>query len=143
VTDIRVEAYFRHEHGADPVILRNADDADRLVDALLAEPFENSVATLYAMSRPLLPSGVPDHEMLIAVNAEDGVGGLRYMGDGTWYAEGAASRHEEVYYLYMGHDRDFPRDSEISIDLVRLAVKEFLATNGERPTVVGWRSATD
>jgi hypothetical protein len=143
MAEVYVEAYFRHEHDDDPVILRNADDADRLVDALLAEPFDNSVATLYALSRPMLPSGVPDHEMLIGVNAEDGVGGLRYMGGGTWYAAGATSRHEEVYYRYTGHERDFPRDSEISIDLVRLAVKEFLATNGERPTVVGWRSATD
>lgn len=113
VTASAAAAYFRHEHADQPLILHTAQDVDRLVDALLAEPFANSVAAMYALARPRLPAGVPDHEFLVAVNAADDVGGVRYMGDGgTWYSKGTPSRHDEVFYYYTGSDRDFPHDSE-------------------------------
>jgi hypothetical protein len=135
-----VQAYFRHEHDEAPVVIGNADDADRLVDALLVEPFDNSMCTMYSTGRPELPDGLPDHEFAVAVNAEDGVGGLWYSGDdGSWFSRGTPSRHEQVYYCYMGSERDFPIDSEVPIETLRQAVREFLTSGGARPTCLTWQ----
>jgi hypothetical protein len=44
-----------------------------------------------------------------------------------------------VIYYYLDHDHEYPRDSDISIDAIRRAVKEFLASGGKRPTCVQWQ----
>ncbi|MFD7157982.1 Imm1 family immunity protein [Kribbella sp. WER1] len=138
---VTIKAYYRDEHGDTPLRIETATELDALIDALLAEPYENSVAALYVEGR-LNDAGVPDHELLIAVNAEDKVGGLRFMGDGgTYFSAGQPSRHDEVVYYYMGSDREFPHASEISIDALRDAVKNFLANGGHRPTGVEWTVA--
>ena len=136
----QVEAYFRKGHGDHPVLVGTDEEMDALVDQLLAEPFANSIAALYSLDRPLNPAGVPDHELSLAVNAKAGVGGLRYQGDGVWFSHGAPSSRDEVFYLYMGNDTDFPHDSEIPIGLLRQAAKEFLNRGGERPTCVTWQT---
>ncbi len=61
--------------------------------------------------------------------------------DGSFYAIGERSRFDEVTYYYMGSDREFPRESELPLDALRDAVKEFPATNGEQPASVTWASA--
>lgn len=138
---VTVKAYYRDEHGDNPVRIDTTDDLDALVDALLAEPYENSVAALYVNGRRN-DAGVPDHELLVAVNHEDKVGGLRFMGDGgTYFSAGQPSRHDEVVYYYMGSDREFPHASEISIEALREAVKTFLTNGGHRPTGVDWTDA--
>jgi hypothetical protein len=138
-----VTAYFKHEHGDNPVILKTAADVDALVDAMLTEDFDNSVAALYSDARPLMDSGLPDHELRISIYAEAKVGGIRYAGDdgtspGTWYAAGQESQREEVFYLYMTHDEGWPRDSEVSIEQIRRAVMEFVENGGGRPPSFKW-----
>lgn len=136
-----VKAYFKHGHGAAPVRVSTPEEVDALIDALLKEPFDNSVVALYVEGR-LNKAGVPDHELLVAVNADDQVGALNYMGSaGSFFAKGATSKYEEAVYYYMGHDREFPRDSALPLDVVRQAAKEFLASGGERPEGVGWEAA--
>ncbi|MGH3716269.1 MAG: Imm1 family immunity protein [Micromonosporaceae bacterium] len=133
-----VAAYFRHEHGEAPVRVSTPDEMDALIDELLEEPYDNSVAALYVEGRRN-EAAFPDHELLLAVSQEDSVGGLRYMGgDGAYTAKGSPSRYEEVMYYYMGHDREFPRDSELPLDVIRRAAKEFLTGGGDRPTCVEW-----
>jgi hypothetical protein len=137
----KVEAYYRHGHGENPVVLQTSDDADALIDAMLHENFENSVATLYADSRPL-KSGLPDHELRIAINAEGKVGGIRYAGgdtDDVTYVPGQTSLREEMFYLYMTHDEGWPQDSEVSIEQVRQAVRQFVDGDGSRPQSFEWR----
>lgn len=115
---------------------------DALIDDLLSEPFDNSIAALYVQGRDN-KLGLPDHELQVAVNAQDNVGALRYMGgSGTYFAKGTTSRYDEVAYYYMGNDHGFPRDSDLPLDAVRAAAKEFLASGGERPQRVQWRDAT-
>jgi hypothetical protein len=134
------EAYYEHGHGEAPVIVRTDADVDALVDALLAQPPSNSVATLYIIERPHNTAGFPDHELGIGVYAVGGVGGVWYYNPGgNWYTLGAHSDRDEVYYFYMGNDRSFPIDSEIPIDLIRQTAKEFLASGGERPACVRWQ----
>ncbi|MGC4944117.1 Imm1 family immunity protein [Kribbella sp. DT2] len=136
-----VEAFYRT--GAAPTLLRSAGDVEALIDAVLAEPFDNSVITLYSAARPLMESGVPDHELRIAINAEGKVGGIRYAGDdgrdeGSWYVPGQTSSREEVFYYYCGHDQGWPDDSEVTIEQVRQAVREFVDGDGVRPWGFEW-----
>lgn len=138
------EVYYRHGHGSQPLIVRSEAQVDELVDALLAAPFDTSLATLYIVERPLNAAGFPDHEFAVGVDSEGGVGGLRYSGNsGTWYSLGTHSSdrsdRSEVFYCHMGEERLFPPDSEIPISLIRQAVKEFLAAGGHRPACVSWR----
>ncbi|MFI5708969.1 Imm1 family immunity protein [Kribbella sp. NPDC051620] len=138
-----VRAFYKNGEG--PTLIDTPADVDALIDAVLAEPFENSVITLYSTARTLMESGVPDHEMRIAIFAEAKVGGIRYAGDdgtteGSWYVPGQPSRREEVFYYYQGHDQGWPQDSEVTIDQVRQAVREFIQTAGERPAGFEWKN---
>lgn len=144
----RTTGYFKHDHGENPVVLQSAADADVLIDAMLGEQFGNSVAALYADARPPMPAApdLPDHELRIAIYAEAKVGGIRYAGGdvrGAWYVPGATSEREEVFYLYMGHDEGWPQDSEVSVDRVRQALREFVTGDGARPQSFEWREWPD
>ncbi|GAA0947848.1 hypothetical protein GCM10009554_44890 [Kribbella koreensis] len=136
-----VRAFYKN--GAGPTLLTSAADVDALVDAVLAEPFENSVVALYSEARPLLESGVRDHELRIGIDAEAKVGGIRYAGNdgtgrGVWYVPGNPSQRDEAFYYYQGHDEGWPQDSEVSVEDVRRAVAEFLESGGDRPTAFEW-----
>ncbi|WP_433020587.1 Imm1 family immunity protein [Kribbella sp. CA-294648] len=134
----KIRGYFSFAHEDNPVWITTPQDVDRFIDGLLGEPFENSVAALYVDGRTN-EKGFTDHELLVAVNGRDQVGGLRYLGDaGSFYAVGERSRYEELTYYYMGSDRPFPQDSELSLELIRQGVKDFLASGGDRPSVGQW-----
>ncbi|HEY0692609.1 MAG TPA: Imm1 family immunity protein [Kribbella sp.] len=139
---VRIKAYYKHGHGENPVILETAQDADALVDAMLSEEFDNSVAALYADTRPKASSGYPDHELRIALFTECKIGGIRYGGGDTkdvTYVPGKTSEREEVFYNYMHHDEGWPADSEVSIEQVRQAVRELVEGNGARPGSFEWK----
>ncbi|WBQ03229.1 Imm1 family immunity protein [Kribbella sp. CA-293567] len=138
------KAYFKHGHGDDPVIAATDDDVDQLIDALVTESWENSVAAVYVDGR-LNSAGVPDHELLVAVDYEDKTrGALRYMGrDGVYLSKGISSEADTVLYYYMGSDREFPRGSLLALDDIRTAVKEFLASGADRPTSIKWQDLNE
>ncbi|WP_350274736.1 Imm1 family immunity protein [Kribbella sp. HUAS MG21] len=109
---------------------------------LVAESWENSVAAIYVDDR-LNQAGAPDHELLVAVDYQDKAkGALRYMGDtGAYITKGSGHDADTVLYYYMGSDREFPRDSLLSLDEIRVAVREFLTSGGEQPSAVEWQEA--
>ena len=138
-----LRAFYKHDQDPDPWIVSNADDVDALIDAVLAESPTNSVIALYVSERPKTEHDMPDHELRVAINQESKIGGVRYAGTyrdtaGVWYAAGSASERDEVFYYYMGHDEGWPKDSEVSIDVLRAAVKDLLSS-GERPSAVEWQ----
>ncbi|GAA1118300.1 hypothetical protein GCM10009630_15030 [Kribbella jejuensis] len=94
-----VKAYYKHVHGEAPLRLETPAHVDELVDGLLAEDYSHSVAALYVEGR-VNAVGAPDHELLVAINNEDGdVGALRYMGGGgTYYSLGEAGGDKEITY---------------------------------------------
>lgn len=139
MTDRMVQAYYRHEHGDDPDLLQSPSDVDALIDALLASDPSENLAALHSMERPLMPAGVPDHELLVGVNGESQVGVLAFMDDGNFVSLDPAKGRGEASYFIMGNMAEFPSHSEISIALVRQAVKEFLSSGGQRPTCVQWQ----
>jgi len=138
-----IVGYWRHEHGQAPFMASTPEHANDLVDRLLAEPYEHSVAALYIAERRRNRAGLPDHELRVAVNAAADTGGLRYMGGrGTWFSAGALSRHETLCYHHMGWAAPFPRDSELPVHVIRTAVHEFMTGRGRRPACVHWQDLT-
>jgi hypothetical protein len=142
-----IEAYYRHEHDDRPVVLRTDNDVDQLVDHLLAETSDQPMAALYLIERPLTEQGYPDHDFRVGINAKRRLGGLKFAGvidgaAGVWYAAGSAQQDKEVFYEYAGHPEALPGDSELPLDQIRMAVKEFLGSGGERPASIEWRAWT-
>jgi hypothetical protein len=135
-----VVAYWRHAHGDAPVVAHTAADIDELVDRLLAEPFDHSVATVYAIGRPLNKLGLPDHELRVAIDATSQVGALRYMGGaGTWYSHGPRNHLGSQCYHHMGWAAPFPPDSALPLAQIRAALAEFHGSAGRRPVCAKWQ----
>ncbi|WP_406100932.1 Imm1 family immunity protein [Streptomyces sp. NBC_01003] len=134
-----VEAYYRNEHGDAPVMLRSPEEVDSLIGELLGSDCSENMAVLHSLERPLMPVGVPDHELMVGVNGDLQVGVLSFMDDGNFVSLGPDDGRGEVSYSIMGNMTEFPERSEISISLVRQAVKEFLSSSGKRPACVEWQ----
>lgn len=139
MTHGRVQAYYLPEHGDDPVLLQSSGDVDALIDALLASGPSENLAALHSLDRPLMPAGVPDHELLVGAHGDLKVGVLAFMDDGNWVSYDPSDGRGEVSYSTMGNATEFPSHSEVPIALVRQAVKEFLSSGGQRPTCVQWQ----
>jgi hypothetical protein len=75
-----------------------------------------------------------------AIYAEGKVGGVRYTdGSGSWYIAGWESQRDEgVLYSYMNNAEGFPQNSEIDLETIVAAAKDFLASGGNRPVGVEW-----
>ncbi|MET9987663.1 Imm1 family immunity protein [Streptomyces rochei] len=133
------EAFYREEHLSGREVV-GIDDVDNVIDALLAGSDSENMAELHSLQRPNLVSGFPDHEFLVGVSREYQVGVVAYMdGAGNFVSLGDSATQGSVGYYLVGHEREFPERSEISIDLVRRAVKEFVASSGQRPTCIRWQ----
>ncbi|NJP42544.1 Imm1 family immunity protein [Actinacidiphila epipremni] len=137
----RVEARYRREHGKEPVVLSTSDDVDVLIETLLTGPAYHNLAQLHSLERPLLPSGYPDHELLVGVDRDLPVGVLAFMDaeSGNLVTLGSSEGRGKVPYLIMGQMTEFPDRSELPIELVRQAVSEFLMSGGKRPACVQWQ----
>jgi hypothetical protein len=132
-------ARANHTRGNSPVQITSPQDIDALILDLSNDDGDNTIASLYINERPTTAQGLPDHELRIAIDGERKVGAIRYMsGNDAWYAVGQQSDLDAVLYFYMGHDEQYPSDSEITIDEIRTAANEFLATGGDRPTSLTW-----
>ncbi|WP_416984600.1 Imm1 family immunity protein [Streptomyces sp. T028] len=135
----RVQAYYRRQHGDNPVLLQTLSDVDALIDALLASRPSENLAALHSLERLLMPAGVPDHELLVGADGDLQVGVLGFMDDGNFVSLDSSNGRGEISYSIMGNATEFPSRSEIPIGLVRQAVKEFLSSGGQRPTCVCWQ----
>ncbi|MFG3686003.1 Imm1 family immunity protein [Micromonospora sp. NPDC047740] len=137
----RVEAYYRPQHGDKRELLVAPEDVDELIDSLLAGPIHQNLAELHSLERSTLPSGAPDHELLVGADQSLQVGVLEFMdASGNWTTVGLQEGRTEVRYSCVNHMTEFPAHSEIPIDLIRRAVKEFCLSGGQRPTCVQWEN---
>ncbi|MEU6861582.1 Imm1 family immunity protein [Glycomyces sp. NPDC046736] len=136
-----VRAYYRPGHSDTPLVASTAEGLGRILDDLLKQPYEFSMANLYIAERE---DEDPVVELSVGFDPDRGVGGLQYLhGEGRWFSKGRPSTYAEVVYCYYGNACVYPRDSEIAIDAIRSAVLQFLETDGQRPTAVAWQPAVD
>ncbi|MET8565746.1 Imm1 family immunity protein [Streptomyces flaveolus] len=135
----RVQAYYRSEHGDNPVLLQSPSDVDALIDTLLASRPSENLAALHSLERPLNEAGFPDHELLVGADGNLQVGVLSFMDDGNFVSLNPLNGRGEISYSIMGSATEFPSHSEVPIALVRQAVKEFLSSGGRRPKCVQWQ----
>ncbi|GAB2857592.1 hypothetical protein GCM10022221_66480 [Actinocorallia aurea] len=131
----RAEARYRIGHNKNPVHLYVPNDGDALIDDLLAGPAHENLARIHSLEREDLASGSPDHELMVGVDRELGVGLLSFMdADGNFVSAGSVSST----YCIQGHLTEFPESSGIPLDVVRRGLREFISTGGMRPEVVPW-----
>jgi Immunity protein Imm1 len=112
------------------------------LDDLLTQPAGHSFATVYIRERPFSPAGFPDHEL--------GTGVLIYSGPngrgaaGSYISHGPSPRRADSRVYHHFHlEQVVPAASEVPLDDLRRAAREFLATSGDRPECVQWRSYAD
>ncbi|MEU5977151.1 Imm1 family immunity protein [Streptomyces sp. NPDC047315] len=138
----RAEARYRLEHGEEPLLLGADDDVDALISALLMGPAHENLAQVHSLDRQLMPSGFPDHELLVGVDGALSLGLLAYLdAEGNVVTLGPPESRTDPVYCIQGNRTEFPAHSEVSVDLVREALKEFLSSGGMRPTCVQWQAA--
>jgi hypothetical protein len=136
----RIEARYRREHADQPVLLNSPEDVDILIDNLLAGSAGQNLAQLHSLERQLLPSGYPDHELLVGAKGAFDVGVLAFMdGSGNVVTLGSSDDEGDVFYSIMGNATEFPSSSQIPVDILRKAVKEFLSSGGQRPKCANWQ----
>ncbi|MEV0912663.1 Imm1 family immunity protein [Streptomyces hokutonensis] len=133
-----IKAVFRDEHIESPALLDSPESIDALIDALMAGPPTHNTAQLFSLDRPLLPSGYPDHLLVVGVDKDAEIGMLSLLDDGNFVPRGSVDRGVVLYHL-LGHPREFMAGSEISIDLIRQSLKEFLSSGGKRSTCIEWQ----
>ncbi|WP_328996336.1 Imm1 family immunity protein [Kribbella sp. NBC_01245] len=125
------EAHLSHE-ADQPWTLNAPADVDHLVDALIAESFDNSIAEVTILERPLTPEGYPDHQLRIAVNESGTAGGLCLIVDGKiWFSLGKTSDRDRVFYCYQGNEH---RLSPRLRDLDRRCAQQRESDPGQRGT---------
>lgn len=133
-----VEARYRSENMHDPVLLATVEDADRLIDTLLAGPPMHDAAHLLSRARPRLASGFWDHELYVGVSRDVPVGALAFAAPevGRIVSAGGPDSRTGVAYFVAGHWTEFPDHSEVPVALVREAVREFLCSGGQVPSCI-------
>jgi len=139
------EAYYLTSHGDDPEMLSSPEDVDAFIDRLLEQPIENNLAEMYLVERLQPEESFPNHQFYVGVDRERGVGALKFNDADGGFASWApwdAEADSPSYYCLMGNETEFPAGSDVPIDFVRRAVKEFLASGGQRPTSVQWQEDT-
>ncbi|MEV7783164.1 Imm1 family immunity protein [Kitasatospora sp. NPDC088351] len=137
---MRAEVRYRREHMDSPRHLEMVEDVDSLINELLFGPKNENLAQIIHLSRERVAFGWPDHELVVGVDKELNVGLMSFMDRTENYVTAGPenSRNAPEYYL-AGHWRSFPDQTEVSIDLVCEAVKEFLLSGGQRPVCVKWK----
>ncbi|MFD0406890.1 Imm1 family immunity protein [Kitasatospora sp. NPDC127116] len=137
---MRAELRYREDRIVEPDYLHSVDEVGVLIEDLLTGPVHQNLAQIIHLDRPSMMPEWPDHEFLIGVDRAVQLGVVAFAdgGGSVISAGGPETRNAPVYYL-AGHWTDFSDRVEISIDIVRNAVEEFLASGGKRPTCVPWK----
>ncbi|MGW5002530.1 Imm1 family immunity protein [Streptomyces hydrogenans] len=139
--EAKARAYYKSEHSSAWQEISTPADVDRVIDFLLsAEKEYHSAAMFQSLKRQTLPSGYPDHEFIVGVNSDTRKGAITFGYEEHSFATLAeAASGEEVLYHIAGNEAFFPENSEIPIDSLRNAVKEFVFSDGKLPTCVTWQ----
>jgi hypothetical protein len=133
---VKLTAFYSHDHGKDGISLSTPADVDALVDQVRAD----SLAHWPVLIQAYVDGDDDTPEFCVGVDGDRGVltySGRQWVG-GIWHSVGDMSSEGESLYYYMDNDTEIPDAARISLDAIRSAFKEFLATGGNRPESVEW-----
>ena len=134
------DAQYRSTDDQERTLLYGPEDVDSLIDVLLAEPDDRCMAQVVSFQRPLLANGMVDHLLDVGVCRARQVGVIGFADvTGNYVTWNPSGGSDPSRYLMVGDTRTFPAHSEIDLDLVHQAVKEFLMSGGRRPESVAWQ----
>jgi hypothetical protein len=138
-----LQAWWHTAHYQAPALLVTFDDVDGLIEALHGADGHRTAArlVLHPSVRPYMPTGAPDHDLILGVDGTEELGSLRLTtSDAVWYAVGKpADDDQPVVYRLLGGRQAFPPDSLVPLDDIRAAVKDFLINSGcRRPVGLNW-----
>ncbi|WP_424183283.1 Imm1 family immunity protein [Actinokineospora sp. G85] len=118
-------------HPGEPTIkVRTAAELDALIDRIRAETRDHRCPASIQMK--VLAN---ERDPVLEVGLGQDKGYIHYLADDFGRTVGDGDPDATVEYVYMSNLGEVPADSEVSIDVVRQGLHEFLAT-GTRPSVV-------
>jgi len=132
----RLEIYYEREQGGKPIFVSSEPEIDGLLDRVRAA-YENDVPVLMEVT---ISGSVDMNHMLVGVSGERGV--IFYSGPGaltSWSLNKELDGSGVLTYYYFYTNTDFPSNAEVSLELVKRAVCEFLDSGGQRPESVAWQ----
>lgn len=133
----QVEAAFRPEHVNSPAMLSAPGYVDALADALCSGPVTQRMAQLFSRDRLDQSDG---HELLVGVDEERQVGAPLFTDSSdNWVTVGAPRGQGLISYLFDDHVTEFPDGTDIPLESVREALKEFFLSEGRCPECVEWQ----
>jgi hypothetical protein len=132
--DSQLEIYF--EPG-DPVYVSTPEDVDALLDRV-AMRYEHDWPVLLEVD---IANSVGTEQLFAGVHHEVGVLFYTSPEHPGCFSRGEPTGHDgELTYYYMRNERQYPPDAQVPLATVKLAVREFMATGGERPQAVAWQT---
>ncbi|MFB9905614.1 Imm1 family immunity protein [Allokutzneria oryzae] len=132
-----LDVYYARGHGDNPITVSTPDEVDALIDRVRAESPETAPILMEVHI-----SGDPYTQGLdVGINGDRGV--LRYSGrdwpEGVYSTGDGLAEGKPLAYFYMDTCTEFPPNAEVPVDTVRQAVRDFLATDGDRPSGIVWQ----
>jgi Immunity protein Imm1 len=131
----RLKIYFEYEHGDDPVYVDTPEGVDTLLDQVAADYWHDWPVLLEVT----IADSVGKEHMHAGVYHDRGMVWYSSPEQPACYSKGV-SHDDELTYYYMENDRQFPSDADVPLDVVKLAVREFMVTHGDRPSNVTWQA---
>lgn len=136
-----LEVYYLPEHADHALTVAGPDQVDALISTMSATspPDAPILAELHLAGDPYTQG------LEVGVRTDHGV--IRYTGRQWRHGTTSTTQPPDpgpdtrpCAYFYMGHWREFPPNAEVPLTQITQAVKEFLDTDGERPTNIHWQT---
>lgn len=125
-------------YGDELITLRGADDLDTLLDRVASDQAGRPSPPLLQISRRERGSWAILH---VGLNSDRGVVGHTDKSGAVISSDGTDSAGEPLTYDHMGLPHEVPANAEIPSDEVRRAARDFLLSDGARPSGVRWQVA--
>jgi hypothetical protein len=120
-----------------PVYVDTPEEAEALLDRVAAQ-YEHDWPVLVEVD---IADSVGTEQLVVGVHRGMGVVFYTSPEHLGCYSRGEPTDFDgELTYYYMRNERQYPPDAQVPLATVKLAVREFMATGGERPQAVAWQT---
>jgi hypothetical protein len=131
-----LEAWYDVDDG-EPTVIGTVDDADALFGRMAVDAARFDIPQLTEFFRHDADNWAVAY---FGVNVKNDRGIVTHSDpSGSVISVNDIGTIGAVTYDYMGHLRELPANAEVPMADVRQAMREFITTNGARPTSVSWQ----